>query len=183
MKPYSEPSLAPENGSEFIPEQVVWEGMPSLRLTLPPLLVVLIAYILAALLQLVFQADRTTHLVTFTLAFLIGFAIFVRQALSLRSCYYRLTTDSVFVRRGLFDRVTEHVSLDHFRDVFVEESSWAKMLGCGDVEIISGNVASEQVCFAGVLHPMEKKELVLKAVADRKSRQNPEVGSSINDAS
>ena len=172
MESHSESPLPSENASEFLPEQVIWEGMPSLRLTLPPLLVVLIAYVLAVLLQLVFQADRMTHLVTFSLAFLIGFAIFVRHALSLRSCYYRLTSDSIFVRRGLFDRVTEHVSLDHFREVFVEESSWAKMLGCGDVEIISGNVASEQVCFAGVLHPMEKKELVLKAVADRKLREN-----------
>jgi uncharacterized membrane protein YdbT with pleckstrin-like domain len=165
--------MVPGFAGELVPEQIIWEGMPSLRLTFPPLLVVGTAYVLAALLQLVFQADRMTHLVTFSLAFLIGFAVFVRQALLLRACYYRLTTDSIYVRRGLFDRVTEHVSLDHFRDVFVEENSLAKILGCGDVEIISGNVASEQVCFEGVHHPVEIKELVLKAVADRKVKQNP----------
>lgn len=152
------------------PDGVIWEGSASLRLVLPPVAVVAVAYVLVALLQVVFGADSATQTITLVTAVLVALLVGGWFAAVQRAKFYRVTSSSIMARTGVFDKVTEEVDLVHFRDVFVEQSPLGHFLGCGDVEVITGDLASEQVRFAGVRDPLAVRETVLRAVAGSRAR-------------
>lgn len=152
------------------PDRILWEGSASLRLVLPPVAVVVVAYVLVALLQVVFGADPPAQTVSLATAVIIGLGVAGWFGAVQRARLYQVTASAITVRSGVFDRVTEHVDLVHFREAFVDQTPLGRILGCGDVEVITGNLASEQVCFAGVRDPLAVREIVLRAVEDFRTR-------------
>lgn len=95
-------------------------------------------------------------------------AITSKHLIRLRSIKYRLSSQRIFIEHGLLNKRIDEVELEHYKDVFVNEDFWDKMVGCGDIKVITGDVTNEQVDIIDVINPVGKKEMIRTAARERK---------------
>lgn len=149
-------------------EQVLWEAYPSFRTTIPVLIVILVAGAIAVGLLVAFQAPQWSWLTALglTAALLAFFALWAW--IRLRGTRYRLTSQRIFVQHGLFSIQTDEVELEHYRDIALRQGFWNRIMGCGDVEVFTGDESTPVVKIADVCDPVASKELIRSAARERK---------------
>jgi membrane protein YdbS with pleckstrin-like domain len=149
------------------PERVVWEEHPSFKTALPLLVEVLVAYlVIAVVLAATGVAARFQGYVLAAAALVIAVvaAYFLIRLYSVR---YRLTTQRLFIEHGLFNKRTDELELEHYKDVFVSQEFLDRLMGCGDIEIITGDISSPTVKIVDVNDPVAKKEFIRTSARDR----------------
>jgi uncharacterized membrane protein YdbT with pleckstrin-like domain len=165
--------LTPRAPLEPQAEKVLWQEYPSFRTAFPILAVVALVAIIGWILLLTVPALREAGrgwtfpwlIVSFALLAVIAMYYFIR----LRSTRYRLTSQRIFIEHGLLNKRTDEVELEKYKDVFVNQDFWDRIVGCGDIRVITGDVTNQTVEIIDVIDPLTKKELIRSAARDRQS--------------
>ena len=89
-----------------------------------------------------------------------GIAILVREALFVFGFRYRLTTQRLFVHRGILTRVTDQMELIRVNDVRLRQGVVDRLVNTGDVEIMSTDETDETVTLQSIGAPAEAAEAV-----------------------
>jgi uncharacterized membrane protein YdbT with pleckstrin-like domain len=100
---------------------------------------------------------------------LVVLAMLIRYYVRLHSISYRLSTQRLFITYGLFNKRTDEIELEKYKDIFVNQDFWDKMVGCGDIEVVTADVTNPTVKIIDVVDPIAKKETIRAAARERKS--------------
>jgi membrane protein YdbS with pleckstrin-like domain len=87
-----------------------------------------------------------------------GVALLVREALVVLSLRYRLTTQRLFVHRGILSRVTDQMELMRVDDVRLHQTVVDRLVNTGSVEIHSSDETDEVIVLQSVSSPAEVAE-------------------------
>ena len=99
----------------------------------------------------------------------IGLLLLLRAWYLVASTRYRLTTQRLFVQRGLVAKHLEEVELFRVKDVTLDQGFVQRLLGVGTVVVLSTDDTTPRLELAGILKPVEAKETLRSAF--RASRQ------------
>jgi hypothetical protein len=84
--------------------------------------------------------------------------------LVMQACRYRLTTQRLFVTKGLIARHVEEVELYRVKDVTVNQGTAGRMFGYGDVVVHVSDATTKSIVLSGVADPMAIKEKIREQV-------------------
>src|SRR5215213_4604196 len=130
-------------------EKVLWEGYPSMRTLVPALIALFLLF--AAIFALAFFVVPTfAGSALPTIAFLIGGAIYLvltigmvlKALIRTRMTHYRITTERLFIERGLLNKRTDELELERYKDIFLNQTFFDRLVGCGDIKIVTGDTTS-----------------------------------------
>jgi hypothetical protein len=82
----------------------------------------------------------------------------------MQACRYRLTTQRLFVTKGLIARHVEEVELYRVKDVTVNQGSMGRMFGYGNVVVHVSDATTKRIVLSGVANPMAIKEKIREQV-------------------
>ena len=88
-----------------------------------------------------------------TLIILPGAYLFLRCAIQIYGVRYRLTTQRIFVEKGILSRTTDQTELVRVDDVRVKQGIADRIFGCGDVEVMSTDASDASLAMVGVETP------------------------------
>ena len=77
-----------------------------------------------------------------------------------RGSRYRLTSQRLFIRRGVLVKHLNELELYRVTDVRVDQGLVQRLLGVGDVTILSSDDSTPAVTLAGIEDPQETKETI-----------------------
>lgn len=156
---------------DLVEEKTLWDEYPSMRTAIPAIgLWVLGGVAVVVGLQFVpIHAIALGQMAVIAIVGLIILAVLVRYYIRYHATKYRLTTQRVFVTHGIFSKRTDEVELEKYKDIFVNHGFWDRIVGCGDIEIITSDVTHPTIRIIDVHDPLSKKEDVRSAARDRKS--------------
>ena len=99
----------------------------------------------------------------------IGLILLLRAWYLVASTRYRLTTQRLFVQKGLVAKHLEEVELFRVKDVTLNQGFVQRLLGVGTVVVLSTDDTAPRLELAGISNPVEAKEALRGAF--RASRQ------------
>lgn len=152
-------------------EQALWDEYPSMRTAIPAIVLWILGGI-AVIVGLQFIPIPAIALGQMAVVAVVGiiiFAVLVRYFIRYHSTKYRLTSQRIFVTHGWLNKRTDEVELEKYKDIFVNQDFWDKIVGCGDIEIITSDVTNPTIRVIDVRDPIGKKESIRAAAKDRKS--------------
>ena len=82
-----------------------------------------------------------------------GAVLWAKFAIQVYSVYYRLTTQRLFIGRGILSRTTDQTELIRVDDVRVQQGLVDRIVNCGTVEVISTDVSDAKLTLVGVADP------------------------------
>jgi uncharacterized membrane protein YdbT with pleckstrin-like domain len=160
-------------------EAVIWDEYPSQRTIFPRVIAVLVLFVIAFVLLRLPLLPATARpnwngrdvlsWGVVLLGALIILAMLLRNLIRLRSIRYRLSTQRIFIEYGIFNKRTDEIELEKYKDVFVNQDFWDKIVGCGDIQVITGDVTNPTVNILDVIDPIGKKESIRKAARERQA--------------
>lgn len=77
-------------------------------------------------------------------------------------CRYRLTSQRLFLHRGILNQKVDQIELIRIDDVSLEMSFVERLLGVGSVNLISTDATDRTVCIQGIESPGEVAEAIRK---------------------
>jgi len=102
---------------------------------------------------------------------LIGLFILLRVVVRAFSLRYRLTTERLFIQRGLIARHVDEVELFRIKDVAYDQGILQRLTGTGTVTVLSTDDTTPQVRLVGVREPDRLKEALRKHVRAIRKRE------------
>ncbi len=151
-------------------EKQVWEGRPAWRAYYGIWAAWVIGSILLFLLAHQWQAGPTIHTAIWLLVGATGLALLVREALVILGQRYRLTTQRLFLHRGLLTQVTDQLELVRVDDVRLRQGIVDRLVNTGDIEIISSDQTDEKLTLQSVFSPAEVAEHVRRNVRSARGK-------------
>lgn len=164
MSQLTQPAPAPADK----PEEEIWRGGPSLRL--PGLhlgLAVLVVVAVDAVIWLVAGSAGLLPRMILYAVLLSGVA--VRGLIAQWSESYRLSNKYLYVERGILNRVTDQVDLRRFRDLRVRKMLIPRIVGCGDVVVISTDVTHSEQALRDVTNPDHVASMIRQVAESRRT--------------
>lgn len=146
-------------------ERAIWQGRPAWRSFYGVWAAWLV--ICAAVLAMAYRyAGPGSTLVAVTWLFVMGAAValLVREALIVFGLRYRLTTQRLFIHRGILTRVTDQMELLRIADVRLRQSMVDRLVNTGDLEIFSTDETDETVILKSIPAPAEVAEALRRHV-------------------
>lgn len=101
----------------------------------------------------------------------IGLLVLLRAWYLVASVRYRLTTQRLFVQRGLVAKDLEEVELFRVKDVTLTQSVLQRLLGTGTVVVLSTDDTAPRLELAGLSGPLEVKEQIRGAFRAARQRE------------
>ena len=153
--PYRDPAL----------EKQVWQGRPAWRAYYGAWLLWLlgsIAVLYAALKWSV--AGSTWRTAAWLLIGASALALLVREGLTIFSRRYRLTTQRLFLHRGILTQTTDQLELVRVEDVRLRQGVMDRIVNTGNIEIISSDQTDEKLVLQSISTPAEVAEHVRRNV-------------------
>ena len=98
-------------------------------------------------------------IVVLSIIIMTAFSIF----LSIRSTEYKLTSQRFFLKKGLIAQDLEEVELFRVKDVKSNQGILQRIIGIGDIMILSTDDSAPELLLLGVRRPMEIKEQIRTA--------------------
>jgi uncharacterized membrane protein YdbT with pleckstrin-like domain len=92
--------------------------------------------------------------------FLIGLIVLLNVWYRVLSLRYRLTTERLFMSRGLIAKSVEELELFRVKDITVRQGILQRLLGVGVVTILSTDDTNPQLSLSGIDRPVEIKEMI-----------------------
>ena len=89
---------------------------------------------------------------------------------SARCTQYQLTTERLIWTRGVFTRRQDQVELYRVRDVSLVQPFYLRVLGLGNVLVMSSDISTPNDSLLAVKQPQDVLDLVRAAVEDIRSR-------------
>ncbi len=103
--------------------------------------------------------------------FVIGFFLLIRAWYRVSSTRYRLTTQRLFVQTGLIAKKLEEVELFRVKDVTLHQGVLQRLLGVGNVVVLSSDDTTPQLELAGISNPIDVKEQIRNAFRAARQRE------------
>lgn len=140
-------------------EQAIWRGRPAWR-SFSGMWMIWLALCATALVLAYRHAGATSTLVTVVWLFVAGAgaALLVRELLIILGLRYRLTTQRLFIHRGILTRVTDQMELLRISDVRLRQGVIDRLVNTGDLEIFGTDETDETVTLESILAPAEVAE-------------------------
>ena len=85
-----------------------------------------------------------------------------------RSTHYRITTDRITIVKGIISRESDDINLIRVEDVQFYQGVLHRMLGVGNIRVMSTDKGSPELLIEGVDNPVEFKEMLWHLVRDRR---------------
>lgn len=153
--PYRDPAL----------EKQIWEGRPAWRAYYGVWFLWLIGSIAGVVLAYKWTADgsmwRTVVLILIAASAL---TLLVREGLVIFSRRYRLTTQRLFLHRGILTQTTDQLELVRVEDVRLRQGVMDRIVNTGSIEIISSDETDNKLVLQSVSAPAEVAEHVRRNV-------------------
>jgi membrane protein YdbS with pleckstrin-like domain len=92
-----------------------------------------------------------------------------RPLLAVLGCRYRLTSQRLFIDRGILSRTVDQTELVRVDDVRMHKSFTNRMFGLGSVQILSTDATDREIVVSGIAEPEKVAELIRERM--RKLRQ------------
>ena len=108
--------------------------------------------------------------------FLLGLLLWLRVWYLVASTRYRLTTQRLFVQRGLIAKKLEEVELFRVKDVTLSQGVLQRMLGVGNVVVLSSDDTTPRLELAGICDPVAVKEQLRGAFRTARQREGLRMG-------
>ena len=108
--------------------------------------------------------------------FLVGGLLWLRVWYLVSSTRYRLTTQRLFVQTGLIAKKLEEVELFRVKDVTLSQGVLQRMMGVGNVVVLSSDDTTPQLVLAGILDPLAVKEQLRGAFRTARQREGLRMG-------
>lgn len=173
------PALAAPAAPAAAPaEQTLWRGSPSWLLLLGKLIWLILAVV--ALPAVVFWADRrffpdpkTMRIVWLVVAAVVVWrAIGVGIALArIRSTLYTITNQRVIIEGGIMEKKVEDIDLRYIDDTNFRQRIFERMLGIGNVTIVSSDKMAPLFVLRGISGPRDLRELIRARAYEVSQRQ------------
>ena len=103
--------------------------------------------------------------------FLLGLILLLRVWYKTASIRYRLTTQRLFVQRGLIGKHIEEVELFRVKDVTVTQGALQRLLGVGTVIVLSSDDTAPRLELAGICDPVKVKETLRTTFRTARQRE------------
>ncbi|HVP12037.1 MAG TPA: PH domain-containing protein [Phycisphaerae bacterium] len=97
-------------------------------------------------------------------------AIFIREALQVLSLRYRLTTQRLFIHKGIITRVTDQLELVRVDDVRLRQGIIDRIVNTGDVEVIGTDNTDPDITLESIQAPAEVAEALRAHVRGVRSK-------------
>lgn len=101
----------------------------------------------------------------------IGLLLLLRAWYRVASTRYRLTTQRLFVQKGLIAKELEEVELFRVKDVALRQGVLDRMLGVGTVVVLSTDDTAPRLELSGLREPMVVKETLRNAFRAARQRE------------
>lgn len=103
--------------------------------------------------------------------FIIGIIVLLNVWYKVVSLKYRLTTQRLFVQKGLIAKHLEELELFRVKDVTVKQGILQRILGFGTIIVISTDDSNPQVQLIGINKPVDVKETIRNAFRGARKRE------------
>lgn len=103
--------------------------------------------------------------------FLIGLILLLNVWYKAVSLKYRLTTQRLFVQRGLIAKHLEELELFRVKDVTVRQGILQRILGFGTITVLSTDDSNPQLVLIGINKPMDVKETIRNSFRAARKRE------------
>ena len=103
--------------------------------------------------------------------FVIGIFLLIRAWYRVSSTRYRLTTQRLFVQTGLIAKKLEEVELFRVKDVTLHQGILQRLLGVGNVVVLSSDDTTPRLELAGISNPIDVKEQIRNAFRAARQRE------------
>ncbi len=95
-----------------------------------------------------------------------------KSQMNVNATVYRITSQRVIVENGLLSRKQEEIELNKIKDFTVKQSMTEKLMGIGDIEIISIDVSTPRLVLSNVENPFVVKDKIRAAMLEYKRKLN-----------
>jgi uncharacterized membrane protein YdbT with pleckstrin-like domain len=148
-----QPRAAPPSQLDPATEEDLWSGRASWKSIVPTLLLWLVVTLVVTIgIQVIFHQTTATLI---ALALCAAFVLFMlaRTAWRIWSRSYRLTTQRLFIRRGILTQTVDQTELLRIDDVRMRQTLIQRLLGIGQVEVISSDRSDSALVLRDILTP------------------------------
>ena len=134
-------------------EKELWQGRMSWRALWPAATVWFLAASALLMLVQVLFANQVATISVAVVATGVLLLILGKTAWDILSTHYRLTTQRLFIRRGVFSQTLDQTELLRVDDVRMRQSILQRLLGVGDVYMLSNDTTDHELTIHNVLDP------------------------------
>jgi uncharacterized membrane protein YdbT with pleckstrin-like domain len=111
-----------------------------------------------------YEAGELTRKSVWLLIAATAAVVLVRQALTTLGQRYRLTTQRLFIHRGILSKVVDQLELVRVDDVRLRQGIIDRLVNTGNVEIMGGDRTDENLCLESVGNPADVTEALRRNV-------------------
>ena len=138
-------------------EQDLWQGRQSWKTTYPTLFVWGLVTAIVAIGLGMWQGG-TAALIAVGVGVVVMIFMVARIAYSIFSHSYRITTQRLFIRRGILTQTVDQTELLRVDDVKMTQTLLERMLGLGTVEVFSSDRTDTSLMITGIAEPAQVAE-------------------------
>jgi membrane protein YdbS with pleckstrin-like domain/DNA-directed RNA polymerase subunit RPC12/RpoP len=148
--------------SDLLPEEErdVFRLHPAWRAHFGKLLLAVLLPLAGLALVLVTATGPTLKRVLGLTGLALGLIFYLTAAVRRYSLMYRLSTQRLFVYRGLVSRRVEELELFRVRDIDVRQNFWQRVMGYGRMTVYSTDSTTPKFEIAGLPRPLEVKDAI-----------------------
>jgi len=158
------------------PEQDLWSGRTSFRHFAGPILIWLVINV-AVVVGVIYLARGDGKLTWTGGIWIVLIAIVFSAVLILRRPFgnvlgirYRLTSQRLFIERGLLGTTTDQMELTRVEDIRVQKTLMDRVLGVGTIDLLSNDVTDRSVTIEGITEPDTVAELIRARMRNLRGR-------------
>jgi len=156
------PGAAASAMGDLLPqeEKDVLSLRPTLKMYLGRILLAVLVAAAAVALAGAVKAGPTVDRIIIITGLAIALALFLTVLYKKYSILYRLSTQRLFLVRGLVSRKIEELELFRVRDIQVVQSFWQRILKFGGMTVFSTDPSAPKFEMLGVANPLKVKDAI-----------------------
>lgn len=138
-------------------ESIVWQGSPSQWTNFGTYLFCLLLIAAAVYAKFAYTGEGSRYIL---LGLVIPLIWIVARIIGTRTQRYEITTERIKLTTGLFSKRTTELELYRVRDYSVVEPFWLRLMGYGDIVLVSADRTTPQVVLHAVPHAASLKDKI-----------------------
>ena len=152
------PQRRPQTDQDSEPEDELWQGRSSWKFYADLIVVAAGWTVIAGIVW--FTTPRWLGWIVLIMALAGWLYVGGRVAHGMLNYHYRLTTQRLFIERGVLSRTIDQAELIRIDDVRIHKTLMNRITGVGSVELFSTDASDRQVTIWGVEKPEELAESI-----------------------
>ena len=140
-------------------EETLWQGGPSARVLIGRVLLIVILAVIGSVATEMLQGGGIGWAITAGVVVILLIATAVKYV-QLRGTQYTITSQRVIIERGILSKSVEEIDLRYVEDTRFFQSFMERMLGIGNVTLVSSDKTTPTFVLFHILDPRATRELV-----------------------